>query len=352
MAQARNCSDVKNRLFVIDGKQMFWDVAGNCGDASYSRVLFGGSPQEKLCSVGDSIAGPITRCEDEMSRALFDTIVKNLDNADLGLTGHKVEQVAFVPKAGTVIPSHNLVIAPISGVSDARQVVIKDAASFAKLWAEHGRNRTPAPPMPYVDFSRQMVLAVFAGQKPIPCYGLAINRAVSDGEKIVVEYDIFQLQTFVACAEVESAPMEMIVVDRNDVPVEFMRVRFGEVSFTNIDQTAHSGVTEPRAEVIKDIDSWTKLWAEHAGADAPVPMVNFSKQMVLGIFLGTQPNGCYSISIEHLYKSGNALSVIPYITMPGPDKVCTMLITTPAQLIALDRSDGEVKVTPIAVPVR
>ena len=33
MARTASCSDTRNRLFVIDGKQVFWDHAGQCADA-------------------------------------------------------------------------------------------------------------------------------------------------------------------------------------------------------------------------------------------------------------------------------------------------------------------------------
>lgn len=352
MAQEASCSELKSRLFVIDGKQMFWDRAGNCPDNSYSQALFGNSTQQVLCSRADSIAGPKTFCADDKSRELFDTIQKNLDKADLGLVGHKVEQVSFLPKSGAAIPFQRLAADFTSGVSQSRQVVIKDAASFAKLWAEHGNNRVPAPAMPSVDFSHQMVLAVFAGQMPTPCYQLTVNRVASQGDKILVEYDVSALQTFAACAQVVSTPMQMVAIERNDAPVEFAQTSAGHVSFATVDQGTRSGVTQARNVVIKDLAGWTSLWAEHAGADAPVPMVNFSKQMVIGVFLGTQANGCYSTNINAVGKLGNMLYVSHTDSVPGMGVMCTMQITTPAHLITVDRADVEVQFTTVVAPVK
>ncbi|TFW27314.1 protease complex subunit PrcB family protein [Massilia horti] len=349
MAQEQNCSDVKNHLFVIDGKQMFWDVAGKCADASYTRVLFGSSPQQTLCSVSDSIAGPRTLCADDKSRELFDTIQKNLDKADLGLTGHKVERVAFLPKAGTEIPFQLLAADTMSSVSEARQVVIKDAVSFAKLWAEH-TSQIPAP-IPFVDFDRQMVLAVFAGQKPNPCYDLEVNNVASAGDKMVVEYAVTQRQAYPACAQVVTTPMQMIVVERSEAPVEFVQTSDSRVPFSTISLTNNSHVTEARKVVIKDLESWTKLWIEHAAAEAPVPPVNFSQQMVIGIFLGNQPGGCYSTRINSVGKSGNTLAVYHLDRMPAAGVMCTAQVVTPAHLIVVDRTDGEVQFTTVAIPV-
>jgi hypothetical protein len=97
LAQAANCSDIKNRLFMIDNKQVFWDRAGNCPDNSYGRTLFGASLAQIECISADSVSGPRTFCANDQSQALFDTILKHLDQPDLGLAGHKVEPIAIPP---------------------------------------------------------------------------------------------------------------------------------------------------------------------------------------------------------------------------------------------------------------
>lgn len=99
MAQAATCANQSNRLFMIDKKMVFWDRAGSCADNSYGRTLYGATPQQVLCSVSDSIAGPRTTCGDESSRSLFTTIAGNLDKSDLGLgSGHQVEPIAVPPR--------------------------------------------------------------------------------------------------------------------------------------------------------------------------------------------------------------------------------------------------------------
>jgi hypothetical protein len=119
LAREASCTENRNRLFIIDGKQVLWDHAGNCADASYEQVLFGAKPDQILCSVGDSIAGPRTTCPDPASRSMFDIIVKNLDKADLGLgSAHKVERFSFLPKAGAQMPFDFIAKDSFSGVTE------------------------------------------------------------------------------------------------------------------------------------------------------------------------------------------------------------------------------------------
>lgn len=95
MAGQASCARDQNRLYVIDGDKVLWERRDlRCADASYEVVLFGASPDELLCRIGDSIAGPQLSCQDESLRPMFDTIIKHTGEADLGLgSDHTVEQI-------------------------------------------------------------------------------------------------------------------------------------------------------------------------------------------------------------------------------------------------------------------
>lgn len=96
LARGDSCTNIRNRLFLIDGKLVFWDRAGNCSDAAYGETLFGSTISDTLCDFHDSIAGPIKICQDDRYREMFDTIIANLDKPDLGLgSRHKVQPIHF-----------------------------------------------------------------------------------------------------------------------------------------------------------------------------------------------------------------------------------------------------------------
>jgi hypothetical protein len=96
LARGGSCTNIRNRLFLIDGQLVFWDRAGNCPDAAYGETLFGSTISDALCNFHDSIAGPIKICQDERYREMFDTIIANLDKPDLGLgPRHKVQPIPF-----------------------------------------------------------------------------------------------------------------------------------------------------------------------------------------------------------------------------------------------------------------
>jgi hypothetical protein len=218
MARTSGCSGTRNRLFVIDGRQVFWDRAGRCADALYEHALFGGTPDTRLCSHGDTIAGPKTACQDESARALFDTIVKNADQPDLGLgSGHEVEQLSIMPPGVTGIPFQTVDATSMSNIREARTVVVKDAAAWARLWSEHA----PGRPLPTVDFAARMVVGVFMGPGANSCYTIAIDGVGRTADKILVRALRSVAGPDFACAMHVTTPAHLVAVPRSDLPVEF-----------------------------------------------------------------------------------------------------------------------------------
>jgi hypothetical protein len=219
MAHKAICTDFKNRLVLIDGKQVFWDRAGNCPDMGYEQVLYGASPQDVLCSRADSIAGPQTGCKDESARPLFDVILQNLDKDDLGIGfSHTVERISLLVPSGTDVAFKVLDATNNSSIHTARNVVVKDAGAWAALWAEHaGTSR----PLPAVDFSTSMVVGVFLGERPSGCYGTSISKITRNAAGIAVQHTDSMPGIAVLCAMYVPTPAALAVIDRSDLPVEF-----------------------------------------------------------------------------------------------------------------------------------
>ncbi len=68
-------------------------------------------------------------------------------------------------------------------------------------------------------------------------------------------------------------------------------------------QGLSSGIGEPRQIVIRDAQAWAALWNEHQPG-VPMPPVDFTRYMVVGVFLGARPN------------EGHELHIIDFKTLP------------------------------------
>ncbi|MFP5393757.1 MAG: hypothetical protein ACLGI6_19775 [Gammaproteobacteria bacterium] len=217
-AQAEVCAERHNRLYVIDQQYVFWDRASNCGDNSYAYRLYGSSPEVELCSQTDSIIGPQTKCKDDKSRQLFETLVANRDAPGLGLgEGHKIEKLSFDGQAEGFVEIDNRAF---SGITERKQVVVKDVDSWIALWRAHAGADVPVPK---VDFNSRMVLAVFSGYMS-GCSELHIDTVVRKAGKLVVSYSTRNgpRSPEVACIAAMVPIGHLVEVDRTDLPVEFV----------------------------------------------------------------------------------------------------------------------------------
>lgn len=349
IAQARtaDCAEGRNRLFVIDNELVIWDRAGNCPDMSWNVTLYRTAPGAMLCTAGDSIGGPVTTCKDAHFRPLLATAVANLDKADLGLgASHKVEPVPFA-RNGT-LPFAPLLQENFSGITEPRNVVIRDSASFQELWNAHYLGRSPVPPLPRVDFGRSMVVGVFAGALANGCRSVAVTGVTGEGDKVFVEYEIGTLMTVGPCTEVGTAPMALAVVDRHDGAVDFASTMPEHMPFTSVDLSTDSAIMAPETAVVRDEAAWTALWTRHKGnflPPLPVPQVDFSRYMVVGVFAGSKMNGCHGTTVAGVHRSGRKIHVTRIDREPAQAQVCTQAITAPAHLIVIERSNLPVVVS-------
>ncbi|HYD59554.1 MAG TPA: hypothetical protein VEC35_04330 [Noviherbaspirillum sp.] len=130
-----------------------------------------------------------------------------------------------------------------------------------------------------------------------------------------------------------------LVPDTNILPQAATGVPFEHFS-PALSQTA---ITEKRTVVARDADAWQKLWAEHAGtgiANRPLPPVDFSKNMVIGVYLGAS-GACDGLSIEAVKKKeGPAhLEVTWKHTPPPPDIACIAVVVNRAVLATVPKSE-------------
>lgn len=351
LASTASCANLRNRMFVVDQKQVFWDKAGSCADASYEQVLFGNATKTVLCTTGDTIAGPKTTCNDEQFRTMFLTMTKNLDKADLGLgSGHQVQQLVVPPGASTALAFSSISAHLHYGTAPAN-IVIKDAATWAKflddakIRKEDGANLS-------VDFNSQMVLGVFY-KTANNCSIAQILKTSSNGQKVIVEFtdqDRVSAQSCDPGNNLASTPMSLVVVNRLDLPVDFVNVNSSKIAFNILDVKTNSGVQLAQNVVVKDAAAWAPLWTQHDNNfGAALPAIDFSKRMAIAIFLGSKPSGCYAINDVTVWRSGGKLNIAHLDRVPGPLELCTASMTAPAYFLELDRTDDVVEFTGVSI---
>lgn len=107
-----------------------------------------------------------------------------------------------------------------SGVDEARQVVVRSAEEWQRLWTEH----RPAAPLPVIDFARSTVIAVFLGTRPTAGFDVEVLAARNEGDRLTVEYRERHPAPGAMTAQVLTAPYHIVRVPRHDGEVRFTRI--------------------------------------------------------------------------------------------------------------------------------
>jgi hypothetical protein len=113
--------------------------------------------------------------------------------------------------------------------------------------------------------------------------------------------------------------------------------------FSTVAKGFVSGVLEPLQVAIRTREEWVALWARHTRAQvqpSSTPPVDFSCEMVVGIFLGERATGGYEIEITKVERDEAGLRIHYRSKSPDPGVMVTQARTQPYHVIKLVRDDS------------
>jgi hypothetical protein len=104
----------------------------------------------------------------------------------------------------------------------------------------------------------------------------------------------------------------------------------------SIDKGFDSQMDDARQATVRSAAEWEKLWRQHAGERAR-PAVDFGKEMVVAVFLGSRPTAGFSIEIAGTREDGAALIVQYRETRPPAGAITAQVLTSPYHIVALPK---------------
>ena len=116
----------------------------------------------------------------------------------------------------------------------------------------------------------------------------------------------------------------------------------GDAPLRVLDKGDQSNVDETRQVVARTAAEWTALWRQHS-PDRPRPTVDFAREMIAGVFLGSRPSAGFAVDIVSARDEHGALIVRYRETVPRPGAIAAQVITSAYCIIALPRHDGDVR---------
>jgi len=118
-----------------------------------------------------------------------------------------------------------------------------------------------------------------------------------------------------------------------------------DTKFETIGKGSYCGHETAAEYVIRDASAWKDLWKQtnsNSSSQPPIPEIDFSKEMILGAYLGQKNSGGYGIKISRVQERDNCLEVYVEKSAPKLGMMTTMALTQPYHLVKTALTDKEV----------
>jgi PKD repeat protein len=101
-------------------------------------------------------------------------------------------------------------------------VAVRTQGQLERLWQEALGNRTPLPDVPRIDFDRNVVIAIFLGEKPNVGYSIRVDQLRAEKGWLKIWYTEVQAGDRCIVPPALSHILLLLQADRVDLPVTFV----------------------------------------------------------------------------------------------------------------------------------
>lgn len=115
-----------------------------------------------------------------------------------------------------------------------------------------------------------------------------------------------------------------------------------QAALTNVAKGDMSGQQLAKQVTIRTPSEWKALWNDHAPTEK-LPTVDFTKNMVVGVFLGTKPSAGHDVEIIAVRHQGKDLVVEYAQKQPAPGTMTAQILTEPYHLVSVPKHEGSVR---------
>ena len=109
------------------------------------------------------------------------------------------------------------------GISQRARLLIRNRDEFNELWYQIMRPVSNKPPLPEIDFSREMIIVAAMGKQPSR-YGILIDSACEVDNQLEVLVHSIKLPTCGAEAGLPPEPVDIVRLPKTDLPVVFREI--------------------------------------------------------------------------------------------------------------------------------
>jgi hypothetical protein len=113
------------------------------------------------------------------------------------------------------------------------------------------------------------------------------------------------------------------------------------MTFSTLAQGNQSQMEDAREAVARTPAEWAALWKGHRTGKPPD--VDFTRSMVVAVFLGTRPTAGYAVEITGIETKDAGLVVTYRERRPGPDELTAQVLTAPFHIVQTVAFAGPVR---------
>ena len=104
-----------------------------------------------------------------------------------------------------------------------------------------------------------------------------------------------------------------------------------------IEKGDQSNIEDAKQMVVRTDAEWARLWQQHS-FDRPKPAIDFAKETVVAVFMGSRPNAGFSTAVVSATEGGGALVIRYTETQPAKGALTAQVITFPYDIVAIPKA--------------
>lgn len=128
-----------------------------------------------------------------------------------------------LPPGGAPLDDTEQVLnAQYTGLAQRERTVIRDAQAWSRFWRQAHANVMPRPPVPSIDFTRNIVVAAAMGTRNNGGFGIEIERVYAVGDDLHVVVEERSPAPNCITTQALTAPVAAVRIPRVGAPVSFV----------------------------------------------------------------------------------------------------------------------------------
>lgn len=248
------------------------------------------------------------------------------------------------------------------GYEERENVIVRDGGKWREVWNYLHRHLTFVPNPTAVDFSREMVIAVFMGEMPTGGYSVEIQDVEMRNNVLRVKV----LEKLPALGQIvsqaQTRPHSIIKVPAFEGEIRF-EVKTEMYQLPGLSSEPKPDVIESvefepfitqisnhhRKEenfIIRSFEEWKEVWQKiysHFSVPPDPPYFDFDKNMLVALFFGEKPTTGYSIDVTEIKKVNDVMKISAVKEESGAGCFPVRVVNYPYTIVQLDPFEGEIE---------